>query len=258
MMLQKLRWLTAGLLAAAALLASPARSQAGIQILIQELDSGGNAVGASQYFTGVLVPSTGTTSFTNISITVTTTSGVSAAVNSLTTTVNMKPSATFDPTHSLRVWVTDDGFLNSNLGGTASVFNNASASSGIAGGQNALTNNSQLLSLPVGVPTTNPPSDTVLGPPTGDATDIRPSGLPSPQTVANVASLPGAFAIQQTITIRATPTGPGGIDPQSTLGGSASTVVLSGPPPGVPAPGGLVLALIGLPILGARRLRKKA
>ena len=68
----------------------------------------------------------------------------------------------------------------------------------------------------------------------------------------------GAFAIEQTTTIRATPTGPNGIDPQSTLGGSASTVVISSAPDIVPAPGGLVLALIGLPILGARRLRKKA
>lgn len=256
MMLRKLRWLTAGLLAAAALLASPAKSQAGIQILIQEMDSGGNAVGASQYFTGSLVPSTGTLSFQNISITVTTTSGVSAAVNSLTTTVNMKPSATFDPTHSLRVWVTDDGFLNSNVGGTATVFNNASASSGIAGGTNALTNNTQLLTLPVDVPTTNPPSDTLLGASTGDATDIRPSGLPSPQTTSAIAALPGSFAMQQTITIRATPTT--GIDPQSTLGGSASSVVISNPrPPEVPAPAGIVLALIGLPLIGARRLLRK-
>ena len=138
------------------------------------------------------------------------------------------------------------------------MFNNASASSGVAGGTNALTNNSQLLNLPVSVPTTNPPSDSLLGPATGNATDIRPSGLPSPQTTANIAALPGAFAIQQTITIRATPTGPNGIDPQSTLGGSASTVVLSSPVPGVPAPGGLVLALIGLPLLGVRRRRKKA
>lgn len=258
MLLRKMRWLTAALLAAAALVASPARSQAGIQILIQETDTTGTInYGAAQYFGGPSVLGAATSSFASISITVNTSSGVASAINSLTTTVNTKPSAAFDPTRVLRVWVTDDGFLNTFAGSTALVENNAAASAAVAGGTNTLTNISELLGGALTQPPTGPLTGSSLGSPTAIAADTRPGGGISPTTTSNIASLPGAFAIQQTITVRATPTSSNGIDPQSTLGGSASTLVLTDAPV-VPAPAGIVLALIGLPILGARRILRRA
>jgi hypothetical protein len=256
MVLRKLRWLTAGLLAAATLLAAPSRSDAGTQILIEEIDSGGAVFGTTQIVSGTSATFS-TANFLNISVTATANTG---AISSLTTTVSAAPAASFDTSHQLRVIVTDDGFVNPFPGQPALVENNAAASSGIGGGQNILTNQTQLLNVPLSPgtgQTASPASGTPLGDETQPAIDIRPLGLVSPTTTSNVSNMPAQFAIQQTILVRAATAGT--IASGSTLGGSASSIVSTNAPAAVPAPAGLVLALAAVPVLGLRRaFRRKS
>jgi len=259
MTLRNLHWLTAGLLAAAAVIASSARSQAGIQILIQEVNSSGTPVGTAQYFTTAGVSGLSTTHFDGVGVNVTTSSGTVSILNTMTSTVTAQPGGAFDPAFGLRVWVTDDGFLTPTFPVPVSgiLRNSNSQSASVFGGSNIVTNNSLALNSPAAMP----PANTGIGGPTPDATSIVSvpgDSAASPTTTAVVSVLPAAFAIQQTITIRATPLPGQSIDSQSTLGGSAtSNVLVNVLTPGVPAPGGLALALIGLPILGFRRLRRK-
>jgi hypothetical protein len=245
----------AGLLAAIGLLGSPGRTQAEITVLIEEVDLTGSVVFFGPVsFTGSNLPSQSnpfsTPNFIDIQVTVSTTSGTISNVNSLTTAVNMRPAASFDPTHQLRLIVTDNGFRTPSAGGNAAVTNNAGASSGIVGGVNQLTNQTQLLTT-AGEP---------VGDPTDPATAVGGVGGSSATTTATVPNVPGDYAIQQTIYVRAVrdPTGEG-IDPNSTLGGSASSTVITSAAGVIPAPGGLVLLAAGLPALGLRRwLRKRS
>ncbi len=253
MVLRQLRW-AACLAVLTAFGLTPARSRADTQILVQEVGPNGTT---TQIFASSTNITTSLPSFSSVIITANPNSGT---ISSLTTTVNATPIAVgFNPAVSIRVVVTSDGFTTPNIGGDALVTNNAAASSAIGGGQNMLTSNTQLLNNPLTVPpssTTNQATGTTLGGATGVATDIRPSGNASQQTTSAITNFPGSFTIQQTITAQAINVGPGGIASGSTLGGSASSLVATSPS-GVPAPGGAVLALIGLPLLGLRRAFRK-
>lgn len=255
MFLRKFRWVPAALLAVVAVMAGPARSEAGTQILIQELDGSGVPVaGTTQYFSGTTALYN-TPNFQNIDVGATPNSG---AINSLTTTVRATPAASFDATHQLRVIVTSDGFTNPFPGGSGDVENNAAASSGIGGGQNILSNTTQLLNVPLSPDTAQTgalATGAPLGAPTDAAIDTRPGGGVSPTTTSTVNNFPAEFAIQQTIVVRANPTDAGGIQTGSTLGGSASSIVRSSAP--VPAPAGIFLALAALPVLGLRHLARR-
>lgn len=258
MVLRTLRRFAAGVAVAAAIAFAPSAARADTQILVQEVDGAGNVVaGSTQIFASSTNITTSLSNFSTVTITANPNSG---AISSLTSTVNATPISTgFDPSIGLRVVVTSNGFVNPNVGGTAVVTNNASASSAIGGGQNQLTSDTQLLTNPLStMPSsgTSLATGTALGAATGVATDVRPSGNVSPQTTSAITDFPASFAIQQTITARAINVGSGGVASGSTLGGSASSLVATNP---VPAPGGLALALAGLPLLGLRRaLRKKA
>ena len=260
MVLRNVRWMTACLVALAAIGFAPSWAHADTQILVQEVDLTGGTViaGTTQIFASSTNITTSSANFSTITITANSSSG---AVSSLTTTVNATPiSLSFNSTIGLRVTVTSDGFTTPNVGGTALVANNASASSAISGGQNMLTNNTQLLSNPLTTPTssgTDLATGALLGAETGTAADVRPSGGVSPTTTSNITDFPGSFAIQQQIDVAAINVGPDGIASGSTLGGSASSLVVTTPNT-VPAPGGLMLALIGLPLIGLRRALRKS
>lgn len=260
MVLRILRRVTVAAATVAAIVLAPAVSRADTQILVQEIDAGGNVIaGSTQIFGSSTNITTSSSNFSSVNIVANPNSG---AISSLTTTVNATPiSSGFDASIGLRIVVTSDGFSTPNVGGSALATNNASASSAIGGGQNQLTSDTQLLNNPLStMPSsgTNLATGTSLGAATGVATDIRPDGGVSQQTTSSIDNFPASFAIQQTITARAINVGPGGIASGSTLGGSASSLVATTPPAGVPAPGGLALALVGLPLLGLRRVFRKA
>jgi hypothetical protein len=257
---RNLRWLSVAVLSAVGLAAFPARSSADTLILVQELSGSGAVLGSSSFTIDTLPTSSnpftptlsggGTASFRDISITVNTTSGVPRTGNSLSTTVNAKPSTAFDASHQLRVIVTDDGFLNANAGGAAVVTNDPGLTDAVFGGLNENTGRTELLTGTLGSL-----GSTIAQP--ADATEV--SGGGDARTTADVAALPGAFAIRQTLTIRGIPTT--GITADSTFTDSLSSKVeSSAPPPNggvVPAPAGLVLALTALPALGLRRLLRR-
>jgi len=250
-MLRNVRWIAAGLLTLAGLLAQPGRAAADTLILVQELD-GTNALVNSATFNLSTLPTSANPysptggAFSSIIIQVNSTSGVSSNVNSITTGVGAKPSGSFDASHSLVVTVTDDGFLNATAGNPALVTNDPGASSGISGGVNNLSGTTIVQSGTIAGGLTS------LGV-TGSASDTSPGGPSDPNSTATITSLPSTFALTQTMTIRAIPTS--GIDPNSTFGGTLSSTVVTQP---VPAPAGLLLALTALPVIGLRRaLRRK-
>jgi len=257
MFLRKMRWLCAALVATVATVATPALSKADTQILIQELDGGGSPVGGQLQITTGTSASFATTNFTNIQVT---TNSGSGAIGSLTTNVSANLSSTLDPSHTLQVVVTNDGYINPFPGQPAAITNTAGASSAIGGGTNTITGTTELMSVPLTNPTTQTStvaSGTVIAGPTAAAADTRPGGGSSNETTTSSSSLPDNYAIQQTITVRATPNAGGSIATGSTVGGTMGSTVFTAAAP-VPAPAGLVLALTAIPALGLRRvLRRK-
>jgi len=264
MPVRTIRWVPAGLLAAVALFAAPAQSRADTQYLIQETDQNGATInGTTQIFTTASGAPDIQFSTPNFNGTVGATPS-SGQISSLTTTVRATPATNFDATHQLRVVVVDDSLVQPYSGGNGTISNNASASAAIGGGQNSLTNETQLFVFPANPAINNPPvqqavnpGGTPIGAKTDPATDIRPGGGVSPTTSTDVTGLPGKFSIQQTITVKVITSGT--IATGSTLGGSASSFVLSSPPAQTPAPAGLILALTGLPLIGLyRAVRRRA
>lgn len=262
MFLRKMRWLCAALVATLATAATPALSKADSQILIQELDGSGNVVsGQSQIFLGLSTPSSPTFSTTNFGTIQVTTNPGFGLIGSLTTNVSANLSETFDPTHSLRIIVTNDGYTNPFPGEPALVTNTAGSSTGIVGGTNVISGNTSILSLPLSpsaAQTGVVAGGTVIAGPTADSTASFNTSSGSSSTGTTFTSnpaLPGTYAIQQTIIVRADTTS--GILSGSTVGGTMGSTVLTNAAP-VPAPAGLVLALAAIPAFGLRRvLRRK-
>ena len=252
MFLRKLRWASGCVLAAVAIFAAPSPSQAGTEIMIQELNSSGVAVGPVQVFNGLTSISTATPDFSVVQVTV----NPSSLIGSLTTSVTAQTASDFSGSnyYQLQVTVTSDGFMNNFPGGTGNVTNSAGAStafqdaSGNSLGNNVVTNQTQLLTALGG---------TDLGTVTPIATDILPvpSSPPTRITNSTVTGLPGTYAIQQTVTIMAQPTNGETISAGSTLGDTAGSTVAA---IATPAPAGLLLGLVALPVVGLRRaLRRK-
>ncbi len=273
MLLRHVRWTAARLAAVVAVCFAPSSAHADTQILVEEFATAPFPPFAVVYSSQVFPSSTNVTTFapplvnfSNVTITVNTGYG---AVSSLTTTVNATPipssfpPPSFPPTvggpglPQLRIIVTSDGFSTPNGGGSAGIQNNVAASSAISGGQNMLTSSTQLLNTPLfpGFETNSMSlaAGTILGLPTPPATDTRPSQLISPVTFSSIPTgFPNTFAIQQVSNVQVTNVDPSGIQSGSTVGGSASSLVITSPAP-VPAPGGLALALIAVPVLTLRR-----
>jgi len=260
MFLRKMRWLCAAIVATVAAVATPARSMADSQILIQELDGGGNPVGGQIQISTGTSANFATTNFTNIQVTANPGFG---AIGSLTTNVSANLASTLDPSHSLQVIVTVDGFTNPFPGQPALVSNTAGSSTGIVGGTNTITGNSQILAVPLSPGTSQTgalASGASLAGPTANSSatyNILTGPTTSGSTTATNPALPDAYAVQQTIIVRATPDVGGEIRTGSTVGGTVGSTIVTNAAP-VPAPAGLVLALTAIPALGLRRfLRRK-
>jgi hypothetical protein len=261
------RRLAAGLAVAAAVCLSPARSKADVQILVQEYTAGpngalGSLVGQSftNYNPGQVAAANGILSY----------SYSSAASNSeyvlggfvSTSSFNpADPNASLNPSFSggfksgftpasasgplniLKVTVTDDSF--NGRGGDRILTNDGATTNGTL----TVSTYSQILDQ-LTVPASSNASvatGTVIGGPTGETVASRP-GSPSDHSTppVSVSSLPDTYAVQQVLTVTVDPTS------ASTFGGSGGANVSP-----VPAPGGLALALIGLPLIGLRRALRK-
>lgn len=241
MFLRKLRWLSAGVIALGALAATPMQSKADISIQVQEVDASGNPVGSAQFFgpttaNTLTVPSTSTLSFTINGITSSLGTGPNAA--SLTTTMNLGFTSNFaaNSTDGLEIIVSGTNLTNTSPGAPASFTNNAGASNGLIGNSGDVSVSSV---------------STIAGVSTAPSVAISGSGfVGGPDTNGNVSNLPTPYSIDQTILVYIQPTST--INVASTFGGTASTDVITDAVP-VPAPGGLALALIGLPLIGLRR-----
>ena len=254
MVLRKLRWLSAGLLAIIAMMSIASRSEAATEILIQELNSSGTPVGPQQIFNGLTSVSTATPDFSVVQVTV----NPSSLIGSMTTSVTAQTATNFSGSnyYQLQIVVMSDGFMNPFPGGAGNVTNSAGAStafqdsSGNTLGNNIVTNQTQLFTAVGG---------TALGPATPIATDILPVPTSPPTRITNniVPGIPGTYAIESTITITAQPTNGETIAAGSTLGDTAGSTVQ--PAAVVPAPPGLLLGLAALPVFGLRRiLRRKS
>ncbi|MBY0461093.1 MAG: hypothetical protein K2V38_27545 [Gemmataceae bacterium] len=247
-----------------ALFPSPAKAE--VQILVEELNASSGVVGSSAFSVGS--PTGGTTFFRNFTYSTPTgyfTLSGQVGTNSQLGTLNASLSTSFTggftsnfkpaDGHTLRITVTDDKFTTNGLPTT--LVNSAGVALGFAGGTIQVDSFSRIYNP--GAAASTPASSTTalangatIGGPTGTATDTLPLNPSNVRvTSASVSGLPSPYAIQQVVLISFTETGT--IDPQSTFTGSAGARIDPTARP-IPAPAGLVLALIGLPLLGARRL----
>jgi hypothetical protein len=256
MFLNRVRWISACLLAAAALLTTPAQSRADITILIEEIDSGGNYIGGmTTPVTGSFVNGFSTPNFTQIQVVVSSNSLISTPTASISTSlsyININPVSAESSGYGLRITVTDS-FDRPPGGNPATVNTTVGASTGSTGlvGLNTVTNQTTVLDT----------SSNTLGT-TATASAVSPSGATSGPQSTTIPALPPTgteFQIKQTIIARVTSDGNTPVAAGQAYGGTAasSTQPLN-PPDVVPAPAGLVLALTGLPVLGLyRAIRRK-
>jgi hypothetical protein len=257
-MLHSYRWLAAGVLAAVALAAFPARSEAGVTILVEEIDASGHVLpGAlnSHLFNSPAAINVSTSDFGQITVGAASNAGTTSATSSISTSVSFLNTTGISSGDlnglSLRITVTDT-FDRPPGGAPGSINSSIGAANGSAGftGSLAVSNQTDVLS------TGGTSLTTGSTPPV--ASTVSPSGVSSGPQFLNLGSLPQDFQIQQVITIKLTSAG---TDVPANQAFSASVASGTTPPVNapVPAPGGLVLALAALPALGLRRvLRRKA
>jgi hypothetical protein len=243
MFLRNVRWVSAALLAAAAMLAAPGTARADIVVLIEEIDAGGNAIaGTSQTFSGSFVSGYSTTNFTQIQVGVSSNSQFSTPTASISTGFSYLNSTAVSPESSgigLRI-VVSDTFARPIGSEPSTVNTTVGASNGSTGlvGLNTISNQTTVLDS----------GNAVIGT-TAAATVVSPSGTASGPQSTLISSLPSQFQIQQEIILRVTSDGNNTVPAGQTYGGTAasSTQPLNNP---VPAPAGVVLALTGLPLIG--------
>jgi len=237
--------LTAALVAAVALLAAPARSEAAVGILVEEIDAGGNTLETATFAGGVF----STTSFGQIGVTAASNSSLVLPNASIATGISFLNNNAIPASSvagiGLRITITDT--FTRGVGG-----NPATLKTSIGG-----ANGSQDFEGDLGVGS----QTSVLGPngaTTPLASVVSPNGASSGPQQVGIPALDQTFQLQQVITIRVTAGSSGKDVPEGqsfAVSVGSSTTPLAAP---VPAPAGLALALVGLPLLGLRRvLRKK-
>jgi hypothetical protein len=228
--------LTAALFVGAALCVTPSRSLADTTIQVVEgtiTTSGGTSsftpTGTPQTVDigvvsppGGSIPAINTTDFTIFGSV-----GLNVVGNSISLSTALNLSTTATGTQGLEIIITNPDLTQTNAGAPATFTNDASGT--FAGGTISLAGSTTIAGA------TTPQS-------TGE-TDI---------TNGNVSNLPSPFTITQTLLINVTPPASGAGSFTSGL----STVVSTNSVP-VPAPGGLLLALAGLPLIGLRRVIRK-
>jgi hypothetical protein len=253
MFLRHIRWMGVAVAAVAVICSSPSRSRADIQVLIEELN--GSTVVNSQISSGVPTATGVTFSFTGTQFAGNVSVSQNFSAGSLSATLTPSFNGTFTPSSSgtndtLRIIATDDVFTSN--GQSGQLQNQASSSGGLFGATEEVSTSSQILNAPLSVPASSTSalaSGTVAAGPTATATADSSSN--SNQTTLSVSGLPANYALQQTINVSFSQTGS---TPVTFSAGGGADIV---PNAAVPAPGGLALALVGLPLLAARRLLRK-
>jgi hypothetical protein len=144
---------------------------------------------------------------------------------SLSTALTLSLSPTETGTQGLEVIVTDPDLMQTNAGAPATFTNDASGT--FAGGTVSVAG-----------------STTIAG------TTTPQSNSPTNITNGNVSNLPSPFTITQTLLINVSPASSGA---SSFTSGISTVVNTNSAPTATPAPGGLALALVGLPLIGLRR-----
>jgi len=269
-------------------MATPAKSEAAVQVLIEQyLLSGPNAgqtvgptISLNQTGSGFLNFSTNSSSvWTNdttrqfdVNISMLTNNASATTSASFNNQVNVSTTANFDGTRGLRLVLTDDGFTAPAGTATAFVQNTAGASNALgtdgAGNNVAIVTGqsiTQLLNTPLTTPATSTDAKatgtTVAGSLTPTATHSNPGSSGANAATSSLTTEGfSTYAIQQIIQVWATPTGAGTIGGSQAFGGTFGSAINLNPNLNtVPTPAGLVLALTALPVLGLRRrFRSKA
>lgn len=258
------RRLTVCLAVVAVIGLAPARSKADIQVLVEEYDASGTKVGSS---TTHGAPTGGVSfnqafSYSSAYFTINgfavTNSNLGTLNSTLTTSFSGGFNSGFDASqgHTLKITVTDDKFTSNGAG--VKLSNGASVPLELMGGNLQIDAFSRIYdpASPGAVPasSTSLANGTTVAGPTPIATDSLPSGSSDPRTTSITTSgLPTTYAIQQEILVKITETGT--ISSDDLFSGSGQARVTTAD--AVPAPGGLMLALIGLPLVGLRRVFRK-
>jgi hypothetical protein len=242
----KIRWLIVSALALGAIFVGPSRSQADITIQIQELNSGGTVVSSLPTIDlgptsagSYPIPTNSTLSYT---VSGTVTLGVSSNAASLTTTLNLGFTQGFVAGDTLQIFVNAAGIPNSTPDNSAPFTNSAGASNGLIGGGSVTVASTSTIQGVV----TDPSSETITISPSGSSSTMGGS-----ITNGNVSDLPNPYSVLQTISVAVNPSS---VNTASTFGGTVSTDVMTNAA-AVPAPGGLALALIGIPFVGLLKRR---
>jgi hypothetical protein len=228
--------LLASLVVSAGILAAPSQARADTTIQIQEGTI--TTVGGSSVFTatgtavtldlgaisppGGMIPNITTPDFTVFG-----TVGLNVVGNSISLSSALNISTTATATQGLQIVVTNPDLTQTNAGAPATFTNDASGT--FAGGTISVSG-----------------STTIAGVTSPQSTSS------SNVTNGNISNLPSPFTITQTLLINVTP--PSGGAGSFTAG--ISTVANTNSVP-VPAPGGLVLALAGIPLIGLRRIFRR-
>jgi hypothetical protein len=172
---------------------------------------------------GASIPTITTTDFTIFG-----TVGLNVVGNSISLSTALNLSTTATGTQGLEIIITNPDLTQTNAGSPATFTNDASGT--FAGG-----------------------SISVAGSTTIAGTTTDQSSSQSNITSGNVSDLPSPFTITQTLLINVTPPASGA----GSFTSGISTVVNTNSVP-VPAPGGLLLALAGIPLIGMLRLLRRS
>lgn len=230
--------LVAALVVVAGVMATSSRSLADTTIQVQEGTisvSGGvtSFVGSGPIQTltlGTITPPGGSIpTITTADFTIFGSIGLNVVGNSISLSTALILSTTATGTEGLEIIVTNPDLTQTSSGSPATFTNDASGT--FAGGTIAIAGSTTI-------------ADTTTQQSTSSTTI----------TNGNVANLPSPFTITQTLLINVTPPSSGA---GSFTSGLSTVVNTNAAPSAVPAPGGLLLGLVGIPLFGLRRILRK-